>query len=778
MGERKHNRGAEEVWENQRYYTRQGWDAPDPANACVFSTENAQQTHGMECVELPAGCEWSGNWRIAIDEKETDDEGWMYANDWNSTRWAPKAGWHSYVRRRRWVRNFHRLGQNVRFATDALSPVEENEANPSTKASANESFCSAGSIDSAALASSEASSASRSGPLQRAVSPESGATGNCIAAPSTGEPAVVTFDEQDEAFRQPPPPRPESPEPTPENSPRTPVPHGGLAAESAIMGCSAAELQRVRMAQVDTMVRDAMLLHENAHFRTAACQLVLSAEVILGLLRQVFQGRRASVYGTAAGGTETDRDAVLDPAVLFQQWQLCADRLQHIYLKCGQSTDAVYEEQPRSRARTVASAQSNTNTSKVMPRVAAQAQGFGFTRNLAPSRNDVTDWVAYVSQHFEWRGGTLSPARRRHFRFLLQHQRPGEGPPLGPHLHYLITHSGTPLQSAVQAFGPVLAQLCELPQVAVAAANAPTEASVEECQQKLHRARDAIRDFHAALVSVAARRLFPPAEVDSASQAAAEFPATVPLQGLDTLLSALVARAIQARAGILLAPLYRHVFHREDSVLNTALEAVGCEGLFWNAVPESYRNRRDSFFDVGNVLSRLSLLPHVHGKLRCVVDTIRAVHRCLEGRTVGTELLLTEEDSDEEEEEPDAAPAFPFAPSPSELKDMPSPPSSPASPTRRGGLVGADVMFPVFIYCVLLSRVPYLWSESQFMSDFIEADHAAGHQGYALVTLQSALTYILQKAGPSVDFKPERRPRRGGTEPRAVDLQRLAALLP
>jgi hypothetical protein len=54
-------------------------------------------------------------------------------------------------------------------------------------------------------------------------------------------------------------------------------------------------------------------------------------------------------------------------------------------------------------------------------------------------------------------------------------------------------------------------------------------------------------------------------------------------------------------------------------------------------------------------------------------------------------------------------------------------------------------MMPVFIYCVLASHSPFLWSELEFMKDFLGDEGCRGALGYTWVTFHSALTFILTR---------------------------------
>lgn len=46
---------------------------------------------------------WSGDWRVQTIDGLTDEEGWMYAADWNR-EWVAKKSFGKFVRRRLWIR--------------------------------------------------------------------------------------------------------------------------------------------------------------------------------------------------------------------------------------------------------------------------------------------------------------------------------------------------------------------------------------------------------------------------------------------------------------------------------------------------------------------------------------------------------------------------------------------------------------------------------------------------------------------------------------------------
>lgn len=65
--------------------------------------------------------------------------------------------------------------------------------------------------------------------------------------------------------------------------------------------------------------------------------------------------------------------------------------------------------------------------------------------------------------------------------------------------------------------------------------------------------------------------------------------------------------------------------------------------------------------------------------------------------------------------------------------------------------LGADDLFPIFIYVVVQSRVPKLWTLNQELQQLCDPDKAFSESGYYLATLQACLSHLLD-----VDLDEER----------------------
>ena len=79
--------------------------------------------------------------------------------------------------------------------------------------------------------------------------------------------------------------------------------------------------------------------------------------------------------------------------------------------------------------------------------------------------------------------------------------------------------------------------------------------------------------------------------------------------------------------------------------------------------------------------------------------------------------------------------------------------------------IAADELLPLFVFVLVRARVPSLYSQSRFVSDFLPKHYALGRHGYSLATLQAALPTadapILQKAEGSAGLRAFRAAQQG-----------------
>ena len=262
----------------------------------------------------------------------------------------------------------------------------------------------------------------------------------------------------------------------------------------------------------------------------------------------------------------------------------------------------------------------------------------------------------------------------------------------------------------------------------------------------------------------------------------------------ETFLPTLLDRELQGRVHGAVMGLYHALHGRQDAKLNALIES-GVEPAFYTSIPPEYHRE---FRPVSDILSRLPLYPHSDAKLCCIVDAIRRIHTCLDQPPTperppdpdpAPDLDLrsgSQGDPDDcpdhnTNRQPDPGPASapeghtPRDPGPDPTPNLdpdPQPnaaatgsavPPSPqglrlegfaatechsqASDMTAACSLGADVMLPIFIYCLLGSQVPNLWSQAEYLQGFIKDSQSRGHHGYCLVTLQSALVFLLQRAG-------------------------------
>lgn len=68
--------------------------------------------------------------------------------------------------------------------------------------------------------------------------------------------------------------------------------------------------------------------------------------------------------------------------------------------------------------------------------------------------------------------------------------------------------------------------------------------------------------------------------------------------------------------------------------------------------------------------------------------------------------------------------------------------SSPSSSDSSNTLVGADDFLPVFIYLVLKSEIPELYSNCEYIQAFLNPLQMMSQVGYCMVNLRSAIDFI------------------------------------
>ena len=64
--------------------------------------------------------------------------------------------------------------------------------------------------------------------------------------------------------------------------------------------------------------------------------------------------------------------------------------------------------------------------------------------------------------------------------------------------------------------------------------------------------------------------------------------------------------------------------------------------------------------------------------------------------------------------------------------------------------IAADELLPLFVFVLVRARVPRLYSQSRYISDFLPKQYALGRHGYSLATLQAALQYLLETSWASI----------------------------
>eukprot|EP00029_Vermamoeba_vermiformis_P010503 TRINITY_DN5520_c0_g1_i1.p1 TRINITY_DN5520_c0_g1~~TRINITY_DN5520_c0_g1_i1.p1 ORF type:complete len:265 (-),score=68.40 TRINITY_DN5520_c0_g1_i1:193-987(-) len=66
-----------------------------------------------------------------------------------------------------------------------------------------------------------------------------------------------------------------------------------------------------------------------------------------------------------------------------------------------------------------------------------------------------------------------------------------------------------------------------------------------------------------------------------------------------------------------------------------------------------------------------------------------------------------------------------------------------ASKHKKQESIGADDFLPLVTYIMIQANIPFIYSELEFIADFIPETHLLGKNGYLLVSVQAAMHHIL-----------------------------------
>ena len=124
--------------------------------------------------------------------------------------------------------------------------------------------------------------------------------------------------------------------------------------------------------------------------------------------------------------------------------------------------------------------------------------------------------------------------------------------------------------------------------------------------------------------------------------------------------------------------------------------------------------RRHGFEPVIAELHRLATLSSPLSKLECLVHLCKVVCRCVD-----------------DIKSANAAAAAGIA-----AAEMPS--------VAAPGSLGADDLLPILSFAILRSNLPQLASESRAMSEFIHESYQMGEEGYCLISIQTAIGYLMR----------------------------------
>lgn len=95
-----------EITQTQRFFPLSGWGKKRlPTDRYEWADRSGKFFQSKDLIEsiIPRECEFVGDWRVWIQEGETDADGWQYALDFPQT-FSPKKGTLDFVRRRFWRR--------------------------------------------------------------------------------------------------------------------------------------------------------------------------------------------------------------------------------------------------------------------------------------------------------------------------------------------------------------------------------------------------------------------------------------------------------------------------------------------------------------------------------------------------------------------------------------------------------------------------------------------------------------------------------------------------
>lgn len=73
---------------------------------------------------------------------------------------------------------------------------------------------------------------------------------------------------------------------------------------------------------------------------------------------------------------------------------------------------------------------------------------------------------------------------------------------------------------------------------------------------------------------------------------------------------------------------------------------------------------------------------------------------------------------------------------------------------KDDGALGADDFLPIFIIVVLRSQLPRLYSNCSYIQSFLNPIRLMSQKGYCLVNLQSALEFLMNVDGESLNMDP------------------------
>jgi hypothetical protein len=670
-------------------------------------------------------------WRYTVDH-DTDDAGWTYGvmqSSSSSSSWSPRCRWDSDVRRRRWVTSSI-SGARRESSLTAISELVSTPPQPTADvpAALNQQALLSTSLASASETPSSTADALYSFRLKWGDDVHHCATSSRSTASTHNKALDLSISESENSCKQH---HHHSVSVARASASASVVSHTDL-----IVKPSKDFIDHMAFSELELFIESAYFSHDNKAYTAACSQLLAAADLVIGMLRRIFNGR------IVRSGVSDNKNA--EPISLFQMLHSITDRLHHTFMRIHEmsSMDSV-----------------NNNSSLSVP--PNNNEKLSLRRSLKIARaklSQTSEWDLFVVRHYEWQGDAVL----RHRYFLTQLMMDAENPMIiQHHIRYMLNATGSPLRSTLLAFAS------HIHLTAAWNTNRCTSLSVDEHRNRIHNICETVNHFETTLLNyVEQNRIFN--NIDTITG--------------ETYLESMLSHELHRLIYPDVMPSYHAIYRAHDAEL-TSLSDSGAAAAFFNAIPKKYQLNYDEAVEV---LGRLSLFASANSKLSCVCDAIallnRTQHRhqqlpppphddvAAEASPPPSHQLLCKEEIGGICDPTDEKQIINDNSGTKSQKKMEK--SSSGNDTIRQqqdsgettqqqqqqqNIIewhGADALLPVFIYSLLSAHIPHLWSQYEYMRNFINDADSRGQYGYALITLQAALVHILQHTNvyPTLDL--------------------------